>query len=138
MVDNVIIETSGHGLHQRKINNLNFKAGIFTNFSQDHLDYHKMQSYLNSKLLLFKNLLNKKKIIISDKLNKEFSILKKISIKRKLRLVDISSIIKKLSNYKNLKLNEFQSKNLSMAIAAAKLCNLKENKIFNSLKNKRC
>ena len=134
-VDNVIIETSSHGLHQQRVNNLNFKAGIFTNFSQDHLDYHKtMQSYLNSKLLLFKNLLNKKKIVISDKLNKEFSILKKISIKRKLRLVDISSIKKKLSNYKNLTLNDFQSKNLSMAIAAAKLCNLKENKIFNSLK----
>ena len=61
-VDNVIIETSSHGLHQQRVNNLNFKAGIFTNFSQDHLDYHKtMQSYLNSKLLLFKNLLNKKK-----------------------------------------------------------------------------
>ena len=82
-VDNVIIETSSHGLHQQRVNNLNFKAGIFTNFSQDHLDYHKtMQSYLTQNFY-FKNLLNKKKIVISDKLNKEFSILKKISIKRK-------------------------------------------------------
>ena len=33
----------------------------------------------------------------------------------------------------DLKLNEFQLKNLAMAIVAAKLCNLKERKIFDSL-----
>ena len=50
-----MIEASSHGLHQKRLNHLNLKAAIFTNFSQDHLDYHKtMQSYLNSKLLLFK------------------------------------------------------------------------------------
>ena len=60
-IDNVIIEASSHGLHQKRINHLNIKAGIFTNFSQDHLDYHKtMKSYLNAKLLLFKKILSKK------------------------------------------------------------------------------
>ena len=60
-IENVIIEASSHGLHQKRINHLNLKAGIFTNFSHDHLDYHKtMQAYLNSKLLLFKNILSKK------------------------------------------------------------------------------
>ena len=59
-IDNVILEASSHGLHQKRIEHLNLKAGIFTNFSQDHLDYHKtMQSYLNSKLHLFKNILGK-------------------------------------------------------------------------------
>ena len=54
-IDNVIIEASSHGLDQNRIDHLNIKAGIFTNFSRDHLDYHKsMQSYLNSKLTLFK------------------------------------------------------------------------------------
>ena len=38
-----------------------------------------------------------------------------------------------MTKIKNLKFNEFQIKNLSMAIASAKLCNLKEKKIFNSL-----
>ena len=38
-IDNVIIETSSHALDQR-IDNLKIKLGIFTNFSQDHLDYH--------------------------------------------------------------------------------------------------
>ena len=48
-VDNVIIGASSHGLDQNRLDNLNLKAGIFTNFSQDHLDYHKtMKEYLRS------------------------------------------------------------------------------------------
>ena len=40
--------------------NIKFKGAIFTNFSQDHLDYHKtMKSYLNAKLILFKEILKK-------------------------------------------------------------------------------
>ncbi len=134
-IDNVIIEASSHGLHQSRINYLKLKAGIFTNFSQDHLDYHKtMNSYLNSKFILFKNILSKGKTIISDKTIKEFKFLKKIANRRKLKIIDVSVINKKISKIRNLKLNEFQSKNLSMAIAAAKFCNLNEEKIFNSLK----
>ena len=134
-IDNVIIEASSHGLHQSRINYLKLKAGIFTNFSQDHLDYHKtMNSYLNSKFILFKNILSKGKTIISDKTIKEFEFLKKVANRRKLKIIDVSVINKKISKIKNLKLNEFQSKNLSMAIAAAKFCNLNEEKIFNSLK----
>ena len=60
-IENVIIEASSHGLDQKRIDHLNLKAGIFTNFSQDHLDYHKsMKSYFNSKLHLFQNILDKK------------------------------------------------------------------------------
>ncbi len=133
-IENVIIEASSHGLHQNRIDHLNLKAGIFTNFSQDHLDYHKtMQSYLNSKMILFKKIIKKGKTIISDSSIKEFSLLKKISKERNLHLIDISGIKKKLIKNKKLKLHEFQFKNLSMAIVAAQLCNLKESKIYNSL-----
>ena len=130
-VENVIIETSSHGLHQKRINNLELKAGIFTNFSQDHLDYHKsMNEYLNAKLILFNKLLGEKKTIITDKSIKEFLILKKISKKRNLKLIDISKIKEKLNKYSDLKFNDFQKKNLSMAIAAAKICKLNEKRIY--------
>ena len=67
-IENIMIESSSHGLEQKRLNHIKFKGGIFTNFSQDHLDYHKdMISYLNAKLILFKNILNKKSTIISDK-----------------------------------------------------------------------
>ena len=131
-IDNVIIEASSHGLHQKRIDHLKLKAGIFTNFSQDHLDYHKsMRLYLSAKLQLFKKILPKKKTIISDNALKEFAVLKKISSNRRLNLIDISKIERKLMNT-NQKLNNFQFKNLSMAIEAAKLCDLNE-KIFNVL-----
>ena len=54
-IDNVIIEASSHGLHQKRLNHLNFKAGIFTNLSQDHLDYHKtMTLYLKQNYICLK------------------------------------------------------------------------------------
>ncbi len=133
-IENVIIEASSHGLSQKRLDNLNLKAGIFTNFSQDHLDYHKtMKSYLNSKLYLFESILLKNKTIITDKLIKEFLIIKKIAKKRKLRLLDINLIKKKLAADNSFNYSDFQLKNLSMAIAAAKICNLNEKKIINSL-----
>ena len=135
-IDNVIIEASSHGLHQKRLEHLKIKAGIFTNFSQDHLDYHKnMKSYLDAKLRLFKKILPVKSTVISDKFIKEFSILKKISKKKQMILIDINEIKKNLINIKNLKFNEFQLKNLSMAIVAAKLCGFKNDKIEKTLKN---
>ena len=131
-IENVIIEASSHGLDQRRIDHLPLKAGIFTNFSQDHLDYHKsMKAYLNAKLFLFKNILKKEKTVIFDKSIKESKIIENLSKKKHLRLVDIYQTKEKLK--KILNLNEFQLNNLSMAVAAAKICKLKEKKIFNSL-----
>ena len=75
-INNVIIEASSHGIHQNRLDHLNFKAGIFTNFSQDHLDYHKtMKAYLKVKITLFSKLLPKGSHVISDRLIKQFSIL---------------------------------------------------------------
>ncbi len=72
-VDNVIIEASSHGLKQKRLDFLKIKAGIFTNLSHDHLDYHKsMRDYLNSKLLLFNKLLSKKSSVITDTDIKEY------------------------------------------------------------------
>ena len=112
-IDNVIIEASSHGLDQNRLNNINFKAGVFTNFSQDHLDYHKtMKKYLNSKLILFSKLLPKKSYVISDSSLKQFSILKKISKKRKLKLLDINAQNLKSNNFRAPLVGSFQMKNL--------------------------
>ena len=134
-INNVIIETSSHGLDQKRLHHINFKGAIFTNFSQDHLDYHgNMKSYLNAKLILFREVLNKKSTIISDKEIKQFSLIKRIAKKKNFKLLDITQERKKImSNYSNF-INDFKTKNLAMAIKAAKLCYLKENLIYNALK----
>ena len=134
-IDNVIIEASSHGLDQNRLDNINFKAAIFTNFSQDHLDYHKtMKSYLNAKLTLFSKLLTKKNYVISDKFIKEFKILKKISKKNNLKLLNITNTLNEIKNTSISLPGHFQKKNLSMAILAAQLCGFKKTKIIQTLK----
>ena len=47
------METSSHSLDQGRLDGLNFAAGIFTNLTRDHLDYHgTMEAYLAAKLRL--------------------------------------------------------------------------------------
>lgn len=51
------MEVSSHAIHQKRINGLLFQGGIFTNLSQDHLDYHQtMKEYLKAKKAFFDNL----------------------------------------------------------------------------------
>ena len=134
-IDNVIIEASSHGLNQNRLDGLNFKAGIFTNFSQDHLDYNKtMKEYLNAKLILFSKLLPKKSNIITDKKIQVFEKLKKISKARKLKVFEINKHVKKINEIPSELVGSFQIKNLSMAVIAARLCNLSNNKICKAIK----
>jgi UDP-N-acetylmuramoyl-L-alanyl-D-glutamate--2,6-diaminopimelate ligase len=53
-VTHVIMEASSHGLAQERFFPAKLSHGIFTSFSQDHLDYHQtMEQYLQAKLKLF-------------------------------------------------------------------------------------
>ena len=52
-VDSVTVEASSHALEQKRLDGTRFDAAVFTNLSQDHLDYHPdMASYLGAKCLL--------------------------------------------------------------------------------------
>ena len=86
-IENVIMEASSHGLEQNRLDGLIFNTGIFTNLSQDHLDYHKnLKDYLDAKLYLFRNLIKKKGNIITDSKIPEFDKIKKIAKKKFLKL----------------------------------------------------
>ena len=53
-ISHVAIEASSHGLDQHRIDSVDIKAAAFTNFTQDHLDYHHdMESYFQAKMRLF-------------------------------------------------------------------------------------
>ncbi|MFN8911722.1 MAG: Mur ligase family protein, partial [Alphaproteobacteria bacterium] len=53
-INHVAIEASSHGLDQHRIDCVRIKAAAFTNFTQDHLDYHHdMDSYFKAKMRLF-------------------------------------------------------------------------------------
>ncbi|HYF50605.1 MAG TPA: UDP-N-acetylmuramoyl-L-alanyl-D-glutamate--2,6-diaminopimelate ligase [Planctomycetota bacterium] len=52
-----VMETSSHSLCQHRVAGIDFAAGIFTNLTQDHLDYHRtMEDYRDAKGILFRNL----------------------------------------------------------------------------------
>ena len=79
-ITNLAMEISSHGLSQKRIYGLDFNTVIFTNLTKEHLDYHKsMKNYFNTKLSLFSDYNNKKKIISIDSYygKKIFNIYKK-------------------------------------------------------------
>ncbi len=155
-IDNVCLEASSHGLHQNRLDGINFTAGIFTNFTQDHLDYHKnLKNYLQAKLYLFSSLLKKNSFAIVDTDIPEFPIINKICKKRKIKILSFGSkgnAIKLISHYYfgkkqiikinflnkiyNIKLDligDFQIKNLFAAILASYLSVKNPDQIINVL-----
>ncbi|MDO4566981.1 MAG: UDP-N-acetylmuramoyl-L-alanyl-D-glutamate--2,6-diaminopimelate ligase [Oscillospiraceae bacterium] len=52
----VVLEASSQALEQGRLLGLRFDCAVFTNLTQDHLDYHgDMESYYRAKKLLFQN-----------------------------------------------------------------------------------
>ena len=152
-IENVIMEASSHGLKQNRLDGLLFSSGIFTNLSQDHLDYHKnLKNYLKAKLYLFEILIKKKGNVITDEKIPEFKKIKKITLNKSLKLYTLndkknnfnilshtfkgdSQILKIKYNNTiqdiNLKLiGKIQLKNVIMAIIAAKQSNIEITKIL--------
>ena len=61
-VTHVIMEVSSHGLDLNRVDYCQFDLGVFTNLSQDHLDYHKdMNDYFNCKKRFFTQCLRSSK-----------------------------------------------------------------------------
>ncbi len=155
-IENVIMEASSHGLKQNRLDGLKFNSGIFTNLSQDHLDYHKnLKNYLKAKLYLFQNLIKKRGNVITDQLIPEFKNIKKIAINKKLKLHTLNDEknnlellshnfkgegqffrIKLNSSISDINLNligKIQLKNVLMAIIAAKYSGISFDKILNTI-----
>ncbi len=52
----VVMEVSSHALFLDRVYGVPYKVGVFTNLTQDHLDFHKtMEDYCDAKAILFRN-----------------------------------------------------------------------------------
>ena len=52
----VVMETSSHALYEDRVYGVPFEVGVFTNLTQDHLDFHKtMENYCDAKAILFRS-----------------------------------------------------------------------------------
>lgn len=57
----VAMEVSSHALVQQRVRGIEWDAAVFTNLTQDHLDYHKtMEAYFDAKALLFETMFAQK------------------------------------------------------------------------------
>lgn len=66
-VDAVAMEVSSHGLHQRRIDGTRYEVAVFTNLTQDHLDYHaSMEEYFEAKARLFTRALSERAVVNHD------------------------------------------------------------------------
>ena len=66
-IDYTIMEVSSHALDQDRIGAINFHSAIFTNLTQDHLDYHNtLSNYFQAKAKLFKNINANSFVIINN------------------------------------------------------------------------
>ncbi|MGR3629391.1 MAG: UDP-N-acetylmuramoyl-L-alanyl-D-glutamate--2,6-diaminopimelate ligase [Sulfitobacter sp.] len=58
-ITHAAMEASSHGLDQRRLDGVTLKAAGFTNFTQDHLDYHEtFEAYFAAKAALFARVLS--------------------------------------------------------------------------------
>ncbi len=56
-IDNLVMEVSSHSLVQNRVNYVDFNGAVFTNLTQDHLDFHiTMENYFRAKAKLFSEL----------------------------------------------------------------------------------
>lgn len=74
-IDTVVMEVTAQALHLRKVEDILYTAGVFTNFTQDHLEFFgTMEVYADAKRRLFTPLKSKNAVVnIDDALGREIA-----------------------------------------------------------------
>lgn len=61
-----VMEVSSHGIDFHRVDGLDYEVGIWTNLTQDHLDWHRtMENYRNTKLKWFSSIPENKTVVIN-------------------------------------------------------------------------
>ncbi|MDG1530820.1 MAG: UDP-N-acetylmuramoyl-L-alanyl-D-glutamate--2,6-diaminopimelate ligase [Paracoccaceae bacterium] len=82
-ITHVAMEASSHGLEQRRLDGMQLAAAGFTNFTQDHLDYHAdFEAYFNAKAGLFTRVLSEDGIAVVNRNDARFQDISRLAEKR--------------------------------------------------------
>lgn len=87
-VSHLAFEASSHGLDQHRLDGVKIGAAAFTNFTRDHLDYHKTEeAYLQAKLRLFTDLLPRGGIAVLNADIPQFEHIRSVCMERDQHIV---------------------------------------------------
>ena len=88
-VQHVCVEASSHGIHQKRLDGVQFTAAAFTNITRDHLDYHgTVEHYFAAKARLFDTLLPEGATMVVNADDARASDLRAIATKRNIAFHD--------------------------------------------------
>ncbi|MFM9890781.1 MAG: UDP-N-acetylmuramoyl-L-alanyl-D-glutamate--2,6-diaminopimelate ligase [Rickettsiales bacterium] len=91
-VSDVAIETSSHGLDQKRADGVKFIAGAFTNLARDHLDYHAtLEDYFAAKARLFSQVLSPGAIAVLNRDDARYDALKAMAGARDLTIISFGT-----------------------------------------------
>ena len=152
----VVMEVSSHAIDQLRVDDIHFDIAIFTNLSQDHLDYHiSMGNYFNTKSKLFDLLKNKNGMAIINydnkygkKLFSKFQSNAVLYSKKNETMIHFSNlnnsndkingyVISNKSSYaiKSELIGEYNKENILAAVSALEALNISSKAITKGIKN---
>jgi UDP-N-acetylmuramoyl-L-alanyl-D-glutamate--2,6-diaminopimelate ligase len=87
-VEHLAFEASSHGLHQHRLDSVRLKAAVFTNFTNDHLDYHHtLEGYFEAESRLFQEVMGPGTHAILNTDIPEYEKLKSVCDERKIKTI---------------------------------------------------
>ena len=123
-----ILETTSHALDQNRVWGINYKIGVLTNVSHEHLDYHlNYENYLRTKA----KLLEKAEIAFFNKEDNSYFYIKKI-LKTKKKTIEYKKLPVIIEKFPELE--KFNQENFSVAYLVCLELGLKSAEILKSMK----
>ena len=119
--DFVVMELSSHGLEQKRMGNVKIDLGIWTNFTRDHLDYHKtMKDYFLAKSEIFHYLKPSAHVVVHNDQNEILDRLEDWHLS-KVASFELSELNLLQKNGNSLFMKGFMLKNVATAVFSIKV-----------------
>jgi len=128
-----VVEVTSHGLAQERVAGVKFYAGVLTNITHEHLDYHKtFEAYVAAKGKLFTDV---KYAVLNAKNNSTKLILSYVNKKARVLMYFFEGLDKKLADAVSSRFPEsYNKENATAAIATARILGINKKEMLIAFK----